>query len=100
MAIPPDPRAVTQRPIDRLAQAHPNEFGGRGCPSICRLPKDCQPPANGGQKAEHVVEEPNPRGDLSPPLTIEFELQSNIGFASLAQISALRGEAFKIGGPR
>ena len=78
MAIAPDPRPVTQRPIDRLAQADAHVLGGV-------MPVNMQVARAGdrqvhqrmaGEQVEHVVEEPNPRADLGPPLTVQVELQS------------------------
>ncbi len=84
MAIPPDPRAVAQRPVDRLTQTDPHVLG-------CVMPvnvqvafaRNCQIDQGMARKQlEHVVEKTDPGRHLGPPLAVQVERQSNVGLTS------------------
>ena len=86
MAIAPDPRPVAQRPVDRLAQADAHVLG-RVMPvnmQVARAGDRQVHQRMAGEQLEHVVEEPDPRRDLGPPLAVQVELQADVGLASLA----------------
>ena len=86
MAITPYPRPVAERPIDRLSQANAHVLGGV-VPVNMQVARAADRQVHQRmtrEQVEHVIEEPNARCDLGPPLTVEVEFQADVGFASFA----------------
>jgi hypothetical protein len=87
MAIPPDPGAVGEGPVDRLSQANSHVFGGVMSVDVQITRAGYREIHHGmaSEELEHMIEKANPRGELGMALAVQIKGEPNFGLARFAR---------------